>query len=89
MFFMFDERLDSQWDNVKQICSSILVDVLLLCHFYGSYHEVSKAKNYCEQKIILIVDSENGYVVIVGDEKALADRVMYLAMHEEIRKDLL
>ena len=38
------------------------------------------------KKIILIVDSENGYVVIVGDEKALADRVMYLAMHEEIRK---
>ncbi len=55
-YYQLDDSLNPIWENVRTLCSTRHIDVFLMCHYYGSYHDMSFARNFCNQKQILFIE---------------------------------
>lgn len=67
VYYLIDDNLDPVWDDLKNICDSTDVDLLLFCHFFGSFHGINRIKNYCAQKKIVLIE-DCAHVLYRGKE---------------------
>lgn len=56
IYYLIDQDLNPDWKEVKELCIQSQIDVMVFCHYFGAYRDVDRAKNFCKQKGIILIE---------------------------------
>lgn len=50
------KNLEPDWKKIKLISEEKTVDIFLFVHYFGEYHDINKARVFCEQKKAILIE---------------------------------
>lgn len=56
IYYSINYELSPDWSSIKILCTENQIDIFIFCHYFGIYQDVNRAKNFCTQKEIILIE---------------------------------
>lgn len=75
-FYETDGDLEPDWKKLREQ-KDLTVDIFLFCHYFGVFHDVSRARNFCDQKKAVLIEDCAHVLYPAGSYGRKGDFVLY------------
>ena len=55
-YYPINSKMEPDWDKIRTVLKTSKIHLFIFCHYFGMAHDVSRAKNFCLQKGIILIE---------------------------------